>query len=94
MILETVQHVAMIPQHVCVPTYLVTSDSLPLQAGYNSLPGSSVHGIFQARILEQVGIFYSRGHLLYPGKSLTSPALAGRFFTISATWEALISQRE
>ena len=26
-----------------------------------SLPGSSVHGIFQARILEWVAIFYSRG---------------------------------
>ena len=25
-----------------------------------SLPGSSVHGIFQARILEQIDIFYSR----------------------------------
>ena len=26
-----------------------------------SLPGSSVHGIFQARILEWVAIFFSRG---------------------------------
>ena len=26
-----------------------------------SLPGSSVHGIFQAKILEQVAISYSRG---------------------------------
>ena len=26
-----------------------------------SLPGSTVHGIFQARILEQAAIFYSRG---------------------------------
>ena len=26
-----------------------------------SLPGSSVHGIFQARILEWVAISYSRG---------------------------------
>ena len=26
-----------------------------------SLPGSSVHGIFQARILEWVAIYYSRG---------------------------------
>ena len=26
-----------------------------------SPPGSSVHGTFQARILEQVAIFYSRG---------------------------------
>ena len=45
-----------------------------------SLPGSSVHEIFQARIVEQVGISFF-GDL--PGiriKSL-SPALAGGFFT-------------
>ena len=29
--------------------------------GLCSLPGSSVHGIFQARILERVAISYSRG---------------------------------
>jgi len=32
-----------------------------------SLPGSSVHGIFQARILEQVAISYSRGSSLIQG---------------------------
>ena len=44
-----------------------------------SLPGSSVHGIFQAKILEGVAISFSKGssQLAY----LTSPALAGRFFT-------------
>ena len=26
-----------------------------------SLPGSSIHGIFQARVLEWVAIFFSRG---------------------------------
>ena len=31
---------------------------------YCSLPGSSVHGIFQARILEWVAIFFSRGSSL------------------------------
>ena len=48
-----------------------------------SPPGSSVYGIFQARILEWVAISYSRG-LLNPRietQSLGSPALAGRFFT-------------
>ena len=52
-----------------------------------SLPGSSVHGILQARILEWV----PPGDLLNPGTeppSLMSPALAGGFFTTSATWEA------
>ena len=57
-----------------------------------SLPGSSVHGILQARILEWVAMPSSRGSS-YPGikpKSLTSPASAGRFFSISTTWEALL----
>ena len=47
-----------------------------------SLPGSSVHGILQARILEWVAISYS--DLPNPGiepMSLASPALTGRFFT-------------
>ena len=48
-------------------------------------PGSSVHGILQARMLEWVAMPSSRG-LPNPGikpTSLTSPALAGRFFTTS-----------
>ena len=59
-----------------------------------SLPGLSVHGILQARILE-----YKNGLPCPPPgdlpdlgiepESLMSPALAGRFFTASATWEAL-----
>ena len=56
-----------------------------------SPPGSSVHGILQAGILEWVAI-PSPGDLPDPGiepASLVSPALAGRFFTASTTWEAL-----
>ena len=52
-------------------------------------PASSVHVIFQARILEWVAISLS-GNLLDPGTeptSLASLALAGRVFTTSATWE-------
>ena len=44
-----------------------------------SLPGSSVHGIFQVRILNRVAI--SPGDLADPGIESGSPALAGRFFT-------------
>ena len=54
------------------------------------LPGSSVHEILQARILEWVAIL-TPGHLPDPRiepASPMSPALAGRFFTTSATWEA------
>ena len=56
-----------------------------------SPPGSSVHGILQARILEGVVISFSRD-LPNPGiepASLMFPALAGGFFTTSATWEAI-----
>ena len=54
-----------------------------------SPPDSSVHGILQERILEWVPC-PPLGALPDPGiePSLTSPALAGRFFTTSATWEA------
>ena len=48
-----------------------------------SLPGSSVHGILQARILEWVAFFF-----FFPPRDLpdlgirpASPALAGGFFT-------------
>ena len=48
-----------------------------------------MHGILQARILEWVAMLSSRD-LPDPGiepRSLVSDALAGRFFTTSATWE-------
>ena len=54
-----------------------------------SLLGSSVHEILQARILEWVAI-PPPGDLPDSGiepASLTSPVLASRFFTTSATWE-------
>ena len=56
-----------------------------------SLPGSSAHGIFQARILEWAhwsGPFPTLGDLPDPGikpESCASPALAGGFFTNRAT---------
>ena len=43
-------------------------------------PGSSIHGIFQARTLEWVAISYSMDPP-DPGVKTTSPALAGGFFT-------------
>ena len=45
-----------------------------------SLPGSSVHGISQARILKWVAISYSRD-LPNPGIKSVSPALTGRLLT-------------
>ena len=63
---------------VCAQSGLILCDPM-----YYSLPGSSVHGIFQARILEWVAAPFSR-HLPDPGiepASPAPPALAGRFFT-------------
>ena len=54
-------------------------------------PGSPVHGILQPRMLEWL-LSPSLGDLHNPGiepTSLTSLALAGAFFTTSATCEAL-----
>ena len=51
-----------------------------------SPPGSSVHGISQARILECVA-FPFPGDLPDLGIKPASPALGGEFFTNSATWE-------
>ena len=47
--------------------------------GY-SLPGSSVHGIFQARLLEWVVIFFSRGSS-QPRDWTWVSCIAGRFIT-------------
>ena len=66
----------------------VVSDSL--QSYDCSTPGSSVHGILQARILEWL-LGFPPGDLPNPGiepASLMSPALAGRFFTTGTIWEA------
>ena len=54
-------------------------------------PGSSAHGILQARILEWVAVPFSRGSSQPKDRaeSLTSPTLAGGLFTTGATWEAL-----
>ena len=55
-------------------------------------PGSSVHGILQARKLEWVTIPFSRGSSQLRDQtqytSLTSVSLAGVFFTTSPPWEA------
>ena len=48
-----------------------------------SLPGFSVHGILQARILEWIAIPFSRGTSQPRNRTLVS-CMAGRFFTIWA----------
>ena len=57
---------------VCV-SHSVMSESL--QPVIYSPPGSSVHGILQARVLEWVAILFSYGDLPHPGIEPRSPAL-------------------
>ena len=54
-----------------------------------SLPGSSIHGIFQARVLEWVAISFSRGSSRPRDRTQVSH-VAGRQFNIWVTWEALL----
>ena len=51
-----------------------------------SLPGSSVHGIFQARVLEWVAVSFCRGSS-QPRDWTQVSCIAGRHFTIWATRE-------
>ena len=54
-----------------------------------SLPSSSVHGIFQARILEWVAIYFSRRSSQTRDWTQVS-RIVGRWFTIWATREVLL----
>ena len=49
-----------------------------------SPPGSSVHGVFQARVLEWVAIAFSRGSSRSRDQTQVS-RIAGRCFTVGAT---------
>ena len=51
-----------------------------------SPPGSSVHGIHQARILEWVAISFSRGYLPNPGIEPRSPTLQADALTSEPLW--------
>ena len=51
-----------------------------------SLPGSSVHGIFRARVLEWVAISFSRGSFQPRDRTQVS-CIAGRRVTLRATRE-------
>ena len=51
-----------------------------------SPPGSSIHGIFQARILERVAVSFSRGSS-WPRDRTQVSRISGRCFTVWATRE-------
>ena len=72
---------------VCVCVKLLQSCPTLCNPMDCSLPGSSVHGILQARMLEWVAKPSSR-ESSDPGvrpEPLTSPALAGEFFATNTT---------
>ena len=66
-----------LPVHACAPSCPTLCNPMDC-----SPPGSSVHGIFQARMLERVGISFSRGYSQSRDHTPVSwsPALAGGFF--------------
>ena len=57
-----------------------------------SLLGSSIHGIFQARVLEWVAIYFSRGSS-WPRDGTWVSRIVGRRFTVWATREARGARR-
>ena len=59
---------------------------------YCSPPGSSIHGILQARILEWVAIAFSRGSS-WPRDRTQVSHIAGRHFNLWATREVLMYNR-
>ena len=63
-----------------------------------SPPGFSVHGVFHGKIIGACCHFLLQGIFLTQGSNLrlTSPALAGGFFTTTTTWEArpLLGRRQ
>ena len=72
--------------HACLVTQLCLAVLRP--HGCSPL-GTSVHGILQARILEWVAIFFSRGSS-WPRDRTWVSCIAGRRFTLWATREAHI----
>ena len=58
-----------------------------------SPPGSSVHGIFQARVLEWIAISSSRGSS-WPSDGTQVSCIAGRFFTVWVIKSILINMYE
>ena len=72
---------------------IVTKSCLPLCDPMNySMPGSTVHGIFQARIMEWVAISFSRGSS-QPRYQTCISCIGRRIIYHWATWEAHFSHR-
>ena len=78
--------------YICICTKSLQSWLTLCDPMYCSPPGSSVHGILQARKLEMVAMPFSRGRSQTRDETHISMslALAGGFFTTSTTWEAYL----
>ena len=81
-----------IPPHTHIYVYISESEvaqSCPTLCNPMgcSLPGFSIHGIFQARVLEWVAIPFSRGSS-WPRVQTQVSCIAGRCFVLWATREA------
>ena len=72
--------------HACKVASVCLTPCSPVNC---SLPGSSLHGILQTRILEWVALPSSKWSSR--PRDLTYPAFAGNFFTTSATRETLLN---
>ena len=71
----------------CVSVFIMFSCLTLFNPFDNSPPGSSVHGILQARILEWIAILFFRGSS-QPRDETWVSCIASRFFTIWAIREA------
>ena len=86
--------VGKIPNGFAKVEVLVSQSGLTLRAQGlwpQSLSGSSVHGILQARVLEWVAIPFSRGSS-GPSDQIQVSCITGGFFTIWATRETMVFQ--
>ena len=76
-------------QEELIADVLAAQSSLTLWDPMDDSPPGSAHGILQARILEWVAILFSSGCSWLRNQTQVS-CIAGRFFTIWTTTEALI----
>ena len=76
-------------RHAVVQNAVLIPQSCPTLSDpvYSSLPGSSFHGLLQARILEWVATSCSMGSS-WPRNQTWVSCIAGRFYTIWVTSEA------
>ena len=90
---EMVPYLQLNTQKVCIPIVVVMLVTQLCPTLYHPIdcspPGSSVHGILQARILEWVAIPFSTWSSWPRGRTQLSQ-IAGRFFTVWLTREAHI----